>query len=63
VTIYRWCNGLDNTLADALVARERANPFLVVFGEAEGGKEVLFFVDMVCFDDSGEDGEAVLCIQ
>lgn len=56
-------DGLDDALADAVVTRKGADLLLVFFCQTEGGEEVLFLIDVIRFDDGGEDGEAVLGVQ
>ena len=63
VTVDRRRDGLDDALPDTVVPRERAYLLLVFLCQAEGGEEVLLFVDVVRFDDGRKDGEAIFRIQ
>ena len=63
VPVDRRRDGLDDTLPDTVVPRKRAYLLLVFLCQAEGGEEVLLFVDVIRFDDSGKDGEAIFRIQ
>ena len=63
MAVDRRSHRLDDPLAYTVVASQRPDLLFVLFSQAERGKLVLFLVDMVCLDNGGEDGEAVLAVE
>jgi len=63
MAINRGCNALDDLLADAGILGHLADGTLVILGQSEGGKEILFLPDVGRLDNSGEDGESILGVQ
>lgn len=63
VTIDGRRHRLDDPLADPLVSRELPDCVLVLFGQAERGKQVLLLVDVVRLEHGRKDGEAVLDVK
>ncbi len=47
MSVNRGRNGLDNSLADAIVLRELRYLSLILLGEAEGREQILLLVNMV----------------
>lgn len=63
VAVNRRRHRLDDTLADAFIAREIADRLLVLLRKTERRKEVLLLVDVVRLEDGRKDGEAVFDIE
>lgn len=63
VTVDRRRHGFDDPLADPLISRELPDRVLVLFRQAERGKQVLLLVDVVRLEHGRKDGEAVLDVE
>jgi hypothetical protein len=57
------CSALIEDPPTSLVTTQLSDLLLVLFCQSERGEKIFLFVDVVCLEDGGEDGEAVLGVK
>jgi hypothetical protein len=63
MSVDRGCNRFDELVHDLGVTAQGTNLSLVLLSQPETSQLVVALDNMVCLDDSGEDGEAILVVQ